>query len=126
MCRCLWNSTVIWGLGLFDPNLPTGFSYLSHFFCSCVLLRESVQERRGLSTSREEHLFQRERNHMEQPLEASVEAARAGSMTALEAVITSIQDRIYGIAMRMLAHPQDAQDATHEILVKIVTNLNTF
>ena len=28
--------------------------------------------------------------------------------------------------MRMLAHPQDAQDATQEILVKIVTNLNTF
>jgi len=63
---------------------------------------------------------------MERTLEECVEAARSGNMNALEVVVTSIQDRIYGIAMRMLAHPQDAQDATQEILVKIVTNLNTF
>jgi DNA-directed RNA polymerase specialized sigma24 family protein len=50
---------------------------------------------------------------MEHSLEDSVEAARAGNRAALEAVITGIQDRLYGIAMRMLAHPQDAQDADH-------------
>jgi RNA polymerase sigma factor (sigma-70 family) len=69
---------------------------------------------------------QRNTDSMGYTLEASVEAARTGDIAALETVITGIQDRIYGLAMRMLAHPQDAQDATQEILVKIVTNLNTF
>ncbi|WP_165423368.1 RNA polymerase sigma factor [Ktedonosporobacter rubrisoli] len=59
-------------------------------------------------------------------LEDSVEAAKTGDRAALEAVIASIQDRIYGIAMRMLGHPQDAQDATQEILVKIALSLRSF
>jgi RNA polymerase sigma factor (sigma-70 family) len=37
-----------------------------------------------------------------------------------------IQDDIYRLALRMTAHPQDAEDASQEILVKIITRLEGF
>ncbi len=63
---------------------------------------------------------------MEQTSEQQVEAARLGDMAALEELIHAVQDRIYNLAMRMLGHPQDAQDATQEILVKMITHLADF
>lgn len=55
-----------------------------------------------------------------------VQRARAGDRDALEALIKRHQDSIYNIAVRMLFHPQDAEDATQEILVKVVTRLASF
>lgn len=52
-----------------------------------------------------------------------VAAARRGSRAALEAVVRAAERPVYNLALRMLAHPADAQDATQEILIKIVTNL---
>lgn len=63
---------------------------------------------------------------MELTLEQQVDLARGGDLVALEALIHTVQGRIYGIAIRMLGHPQDAQDAMQEILLKIVTHLSTF
>ena len=63
---------------------------------------------------------------MDVPIETLVEQARNGDSDALEGVIRQIQDRIYGLAIRMLWHPEDAEDATQEILVKIVTHLGDF
>ncbi|MCP4218512.1 MAG: RNA polymerase sigma factor, partial [bacterium] len=37
-----------------------------------------------------------------------------------------VQDKIYGLALRMLYHPADAEDAAQEILLKVVTHLGTF
>jgi RNA polymerase sigma factor (sigma-70 family) len=59
-------------------------------------------------------------------IEIRVEQAKAGNREALEAVILHIQDRIFGLALRMLGHPQDAEDATQEILIRIITHLATF
>jgi RNA polymerase sigma factor (sigma-70 family) len=59
-------------------------------------------------------------------IEDLVELAKEGDRDALEAVIGKIQDRVYGLAMRMLYHPADAEDATQEILMKVVTHLGTF
>ena len=59
-------------------------------------------------------------------LEALVEMAKAGDKYSLEKIVRRIQDRIYGIALRMLYHPADAEDATQEILIKIITHLNSF
>jgi RNA polymerase sigma factor (sigma-70 family) len=55
-------------------------------------------------------------------------AARAvgGDRSALDALVTALKDDVFGLAMRMLGHPADAQDATQDILVRIVTNLGTF
>jgi RNA polymerase sigma factor (sigma-70 family) len=55
-----------------------------------------------------------------------VARARAGDRKALEDLIEHHQAWIYNIALRMLFHPQDAEDATQEILVKIVTRLSSF
>jgi RNA polymerase sigma factor (sigma-70 family) len=40
--------------------------------------------------------------------------------------VKSIQDRIYGLAIRMLYYLSDAEDATQEILIKIITHLDRF
>ena len=52
--------------------------------------------------------------------------ARAGERTALEALVRRHQAWIYNIAVRMLGHPQDAEDATQEILIKTLTRLASF
>jgi RNA polymerase sigma factor (sigma-70 family) len=52
-----------------------------------------------------------------------VEAARRGDRAALAAVIRSSQRPIFNLAMRMLANTQDAEDATQEVLVQIITHL---
>ena len=38
----------------------------------------------------------------------------------------SLEDDVYRLALRMLWHPQEAEDATQEILFKIVTHVGTF
>lgn len=55
-----------------------------------------------------------------------IERATAGDVAALEALIRHIQDNIYRLAMRMLSDQEAAQDATQEILIRIVTKLSTF
>src|ERR1700747_3005490 len=52
--------------------------------------------------------------------------ARSGDRQALEDLIERHQAWIYNIAVRMVYHPQDAEDATQEILVKVVTRLSSF
>jgi len=59
-------------------------------------------------------------------IETCVEQAKVGNREALEAVILHIQDRVFGLALRMLGHPEDAEDATQEILIRIITHLATF
>jgi len=63
---------------------------------------------------------------METAIETLVEQAKAGDKHALEALILKIQDRIYGLSVRMLFFPADAEDATQEILIKIITRLDSF
>jgi RNA polymerase sigma factor (sigma-70 family) len=52
--------------------------------------------------------------------------ARSGDRLALEELIRRHQGWIYNIAVRMLFHPQDAEDATQEILLKALTSLSSF
>jgi len=59
-------------------------------------------------------------------LENDVRSAVAGDATALKSIVLAIQDNIYNLALRMLWHPQDAQDATQEILIRIITHLSEF
>ncbi len=63
---------------------------------------------------------------MEESLEELVRRAREGDGDSLERLVSAIQDRIYGLALRMLWHPEDARDASQEILIRIVTRLATF
>src|SRR5215217_7456936 len=59
-------------------------------------------------------------------MEELVTRAREGDRAALEAVLDGVRDRVYNLAMRMLWHPADAEDATQEILVRIITHLGSF
>ncbi len=58
--------------------------------------------------------------------QATVAAAIGGDRAALEAVVRAVRDDVYRLAHRMLWHPQDAEDATQEILIRVVTRLSTF
>lgn len=55
-----------------------------------------------------------------------VDAARVGSREALEKLVSAIQDPIHRLATRMLVNPEDAREATQEILIIVVTKLATF
>jgi hypothetical protein len=49
-----------------------------------------------------------------------------GSREALELLIARHQSWIYNIVLRMVYNPYDAEDATQEILIKLLTTLSTF
>ncbi|MCF6210446.1 MAG: RNA polymerase sigma factor [Gammaproteobacteria bacterium] len=59
-------------------------------------------------------------------IEFLVKRAIEGDKVALKGIIESIQDDVYYLALRMLANPEDAQDAAQEILIKVITNLSSF
>jgi RNA polymerase sigma factor (sigma-70 family) len=54
---------------------------------------------------------------------AEVEAARQGDRAALDGVVRAAEKPVFNLAMRMLAHRADAEGATQEILIKLITNL---
>ena len=53
-------------------------------------------------------------------------AAVAGDRTALLKLIELLRDDVYRLAMRMLGHPADAEDAAQEALIQIMTSLSSF
>ncbi len=55
-----------------------------------------------------------------------IRASLAGDAAALERLVSSIQRNVYNIAVRFLWSPPDAEDATQEILIKVITGLKTF
>ncbi len=55
-----------------------------------------------------------------------IEKALSGSKIALEFLIKRHQNYIYNVAFKMVMDPDDAQDLTQEVLIKLVTNLSKF
>ncbi|WP_307817208.1 RNA polymerase sigma factor [Nocardia acididurans] len=55
-----------------------------------------------------------------------VARAVAGDRTAVGEVVLLLQDPIYRLALRMVWRPADAEDATQEILLRVVENLNSW
>jgi len=58
--------------------------------------------------------------------EALVAAAVAGDSKAVDRLVRGLERWVYNFALRMLWEPRDAEDATQEILVRIVTRLSGF
>lgn len=54
---------------------------------------------------------------------SDIVAAREGDRAALEAIVRAAERPVFNLALRMLANRADAEDATQEILIRIVTNL---
>ncbi|MFD0861545.1 RNA polymerase sigma factor [Sungkyunkwania multivorans] len=63
---------------------------------------------------------------MKSKLNILVDKASSGDSDALELVVLEIQDLVYNLSLKMLLFPEDAKDATQEILVKVITHLSTF
>ena len=59
-------------------------------------------------------------------LEELARAAVTGDQAAATAFLEGIQDDVYELALRMLGHPADAEDAAQEILVIVITHLGSF
>lgn len=55
-----------------------------------------------------------------------VEQAKNGDRTALETLVLRHQAWIYNIAVRMVFYPDDAEEVTQEVLVKVITRLGSF
>jgi RNA polymerase sigma factor (sigma-70 family) len=55
-----------------------------------------------------------------------VELAEAGDGVALERLVQRHQVWIYNVALRMVGRPEDAEDVTQEVLVKVITKLSSF
>ena len=51
----------------------------------------------------------------ESTLEELASRGREGDRAAVEQLVEYIQHRVYGLALRMLWHPEDARDASQEI-----------
>lgn len=62
----------------------------------------------------------------ERTLDADVARAKTGHRDSLEAVVRAVQQDVYRVALRFLWHPQDAEDATQEILIRVITGLGTY
>lgn len=69
---------------------------------------------------------ERAHTQRDQSLELEVARAKAGDRNALESVVRAVQQDVYGVALRFLWHPQDAEDATQEILIRVITGLGGF
>lgn len=67
-----------------------------------------------------------EKRITDQTDQALAKAAVLGGKKALEELILRHQAWIYNIALRMVFHPQEAEDVTQEILVKVITKLDTY
>lgn len=59
-------------------------------------------------------------------LQSLVSKATAGDKKALEKLISGIQDMVFNLSLRMLGTFADAEDATQDILLKVITHLSSF
>ena len=59
-------------------------------------------------------------------LQTLVDQATAGDKKALEALISGVQDIVFNLSLRMLGTFADAEDATQDILLKMITHLSSF
>jgi len=55
-----------------------------------------------------------------------INEALSGSKTALELLLKRHYSFIYNVALRFLLSPQDAEDLTQEVVIKVITKLSTF
>ncbi len=59
-------------------------------------------------------------------LQALVNKATAGDKKALETLVVGVQDIVFNLSLRMLGTFADAEDATQDILLKMITHLSSF
>ena len=61
-----------------------------------------------------------------QELSILIEQATAGDKAALETVLAGVRDLVFNLSLRMLGTFHDAEDASQDILLKVMTHLSSF
>lgn len=61
-----------------------------------------------------------------QSIKVLIDKALEGNTNALEEILLEVKDLIYNLSLRMLGTSNDADDATQDILVRVMTNLASF
>ena len=61
-----------------------------------------------------------------QELSTLIDQATTGNKAALEAVLADVQDLVFNLSLRMLGTFHDAEDASQDILLKVMTHLSSF
>ena len=59
-------------------------------------------------------------------LEACIRLAQGGDQKAFHALFLLFRDRVYAVCVRMLSHPQQAEDATQEVFLRVWQQLPGF
>lgn len=59
-------------------------------------------------------------------LQNLVEKATAGDRASLETLVSEMQEIVFNLSLRMLGTFADAEDATQDILLKMITHLSSF
>lgn len=59
-------------------------------------------------------------------LMALIEKAVAGDKKSLETVLSSVQELVFNLSLRMLGTFPDAEDASQDILIKVMTHLSSY
>lgn len=65
-------------------------------------------------------------NKTNKEIQALVDKATAGDKKSLETLVASVQDIVFNLSLRMLGTFADAEDATQDILLKMITHLSSF
>lgn len=55
-----------------------------------------------------------------------VRRAKAGEMEAFEALTSRYERQVYSLALRLLRHPQDAEDVTQQTFLSVIEHLDGF
>ena len=61
-----------------------------------------------------------------QELSTLIDQATTGNKAALEAVLADVQDLVFNLSLRTLGTFHDAEDASQDILLKVMTHLSSF
>ena len=64
--------------------------------------------------------------NVNEELLALVDKATSGDQNSLETLIAGVQDTVFNLSLRMLGTFADAEDATQDILLKMITHLSSF
>lgn len=65
-------------------------------------------------------------NLTNEELSIMIDKAVSGDKKSLETILLSVQDLVFNLSLRMLGTFQDAEDASQDILLKIITHLSSF
>jgi RNA polymerase sigma factor (sigma-70 family) len=63
---------------------------------------------------------------MEDPQLPLLEGCLKGNRKSFEDLVKFFQPKVFALALKFLWNPEDAEDATQEILIKVITNLGGF